>query len=323
MKSDIPIVVAGGRPFLARLEPYLQPWGAVSCESPTLDSLLKMLKPARASIVLLSPPLVEQDYVEPLKNQSHLTVVYCIAVNTTPLPRYNLAAILTEVGLLTQGADAYLELLPCPQTAALIAAEHQLFQAYLEVAKRYLAQHCHLMTANDFLSSIALADPLTTLSNRRALEWELTRQIRRAQTQGTPLSLLVLDVDFFKAVNDNHGHQAGDRILQLLAQRLRNYLRRQDAVFRYGGEEFVVLLKNTDNEAAGAIAQRLRALIGDHPFAVDRDLHLTITLSIGVATFHMGDDREGRSLFQRADQGLFEAKTNGRNQVMNADQRTG
>lgn len=323
MKTDAPIVVAGDRPFLARLEPYLQPWGALSCESPTLDRLLKMLQSAKASIVMLAPALVEQDYIKPLKNQSHLAIVYCIAVNTDPAPRYNIATISTEVGLLTQGADAYLELLPCPQTTALVAAEHQLVQAYLQVAQRYLEQYCGLMAANDFLSSIALADPLTTLSNRRALEWELTRQIQRAQAQGNPLSLLVLDVDFFKVVNDNHGHQAGDRVLQLLAQRLRNYLRSQDAVFRYGGEEFVVLLKNTDNGGAAAIAQRLRALIGEHPFAVDRDLTLTITLSIGVATFNPRDDRDGRSLFQRADQGLFEAKANGRNQVVNLDQKTG
>lgn len=323
MKTDVPIVVAGDRPFLARLEPYLQPWGAVACESPQISDLLALLQEVQASIVILAPQLVEQNYIKPLKNQSHLAIVYCIAVNIDPAPCHNTTAILTEVSLLAQGADAYLELLPCPQTAALITAEHQLLQAYLQVAQRDLEQHCCLIKANDFLSSIALADPLTTLSNRRALEWELTRQIQRSQAQGTPLSLLVLDVDLFKAVNDSHGHQVGDRILQLLAQRLRNYLRSQDAVFRYGGEEFVVLLKNTDNAAAAAIAQRLRLLIGEHPFAVDRDLTLTITLSIGVATFQTGDDREGRSLFQRADQGLFQAKSSGRNRVVNPDQRIG
>lgn len=323
MKTDVPIVVAGDRPFLARLEPYLQPWGAVFCASPTIPRLLATLQDVQAAIVILAPPLVEQDYIQSLKNQNHLGLVYGIAVNIDPAPRYNIATILTEVGLLTQGADAYLELLPCPQTAALIAAESQLLHTYLQVAQRYLAHHFRLIAANDFLSSIALADPLTTLSNRRALEWELTRQIQRAQATGNPLSLLVLDVDFFKVVNDCHGHQVGDQVLQLMAQRLRTYLRSQDAVFRYGGEEFVVLLKNTDNAGAVAIAQRLRVLIGDHPFAVARDLTLTITLSIGVATFDHSDDWEGRSLFQRADQGLFQAKTSGRNQVVNLDQRTG
>jgi two-component system cell cycle response regulator len=118
-------------------------------------------------------------------------------------------------------------------------------------------------------------------------------------------------------VNDAYGHVMGDRVLQRLAQRFRTYLRNQDVIFRYGGEEFVVLLKQADANAAQDIAQRLRCLVAEQPFHLEDDLALTITISVGVATLQPDDDQQGKSLLRRADQGLLQAKVWGRNQVVN------
>jgi len=172
------------------------------------------------------------------------------------------------------------------------------------------------MQTNDVLSTMALADPLTELSNRRAMEWELPRQIQNARAHLTPLSLVMLDVDYFKSVNDNYGHQVGDRVLQLLAARLRHNLRVQDTLFRYGGEEFVILLTQTSFHDAKLVAKRLRRLIGDQPFNIDGTLALNITVSMGLASLIAIDDAKGESLLRRADFNLLQAKSSGRNQVI-------
>jgi two-component system cell cycle response regulator len=166
---------------------------------------------------------------------------------------------------------------------------------------------------------MALADPLTELSNRRAMEWELPRQIHNARVESTPLSLVMLDVDYFKSVNDTYGHQVGDRVLQLLAARLRHNLRFQDTLFRYGGEEFVIVLSNTTFQDALIVARRLRCLISDQPFHIDGSLALGITVSMGLASLISTDDAKGESLIRRADHNLLRAKSSGRNQVFCGD----
>jgi two-component system cell cycle response regulator len=161
---------------------------------------------------------------------------------------------------------------------------------------------------------------LTQIKNRCTLESELSEQIINARFCDQPLSLIMLDVDHFKLVNDNYGHLIGDRTLQILVARIRNHLRTQDGFFRYGGEEFVIILPNTEATTALEIAERLRRLVEEQSFSVQSQQRLHITISLGVSTLNLTDDEQGTSLLRRADQNLLKAKSAGRNQVMNESQ---
>lgn len=198
---------------------------------------------------------------------------------------------------------------------------HQL-KVQIQVGLRRVCNYRELMRTNDLLSAIALSDPLTELNNRRAFEWEMPRQIQNARARNAPISLLVLDVDYFKSINDNYGHLVGDRALQLLAARLRHNLRFCDTPFRYGGEEFIILLSDTDEEEALRVGRRLRRRIAEKPFALTDTLDITITISIGSASLLPSDDERGISLLNRADQNLLLAKARGRNQVVSSLDRS-
>lgn len=316
MNTDVSTVVIGDRAFQQCLKRYLEPSNTAYCHGVLHTDVLGMLRHSTAQVVIVSSELIQQGLGQVLAMDVP-RAIYCLGVEiqADPTPSDRQGEILTQAALLHQGADAYLRL--TAGASELFRAEQQLLLAQLTAAQRWLKQQDELIQANDFLSSIALADPLTELSNRRALEWELPRQTQRAFAQDQPFSLLILDVDFFKGVNDSYGHMVGDRILQRLAQRFRSYLRNQDVIFRYGGEEFVVLLKQADANAAQDVAQRLRCLVAEQPFTVEPNLTLTITISVGAATLQPDDDPEGKSLLNRADQGLLQAKVWGRNQVVN------
>lgn len=222
---------------------------------------------------------------------------------------------------LRQGADAYIlcvDLHSEEASTPISKGWHRLLLAQLTVGLRKAQKYRDLIRTNDLLSAIALADSLTEMNNRRALEWDLPRQIKKARTHGTDLSLIILDVDHFKKVNDTHGHLVGDRLLQLLCTRMRHNLRFQDTPFRYGGEEFVILLNNTNNDEALIVARRLNRIVGDQPFAINNKLTVSITISLGTACLHSEDDEQGTSLLNRADQFLLHAKAMGRNSVVSA-----
>ncbi|HEY9654624.1 MAG TPA: GGDEF domain-containing protein, partial [Crinalium sp.] len=197
-----------------------------------------------------------------------------------------------------------------------VRQQDRLLSAQIASGLRIVKNHRELMRTNDILSAIALSDPLTELNNRRALDWELPRQVQNSRSRSEQMSVLMLDVDFFKNINDTYGHPIGDRALQLISGRLRHNLRFRDTLFRYGGEEFVILLSGTDAQEALLVGRRLCRLIGDQPFAVDDDLNLEMTISAGVASLNDNDDSKGASLLQRADQNLLKAKAAGRNRVI-------
>lgn len=199
-------------------------------------------------------------------------------------------------------------------------SQQRLIQAYIQIGLNRAQRYRDLSRINDWLSAVALVDALTQLSNRRAFDLELPRQIKVARAKGLPLSLMMLDIDFFKSVNDRYGHLVGDDVLKMLAKRLLANMRFYDTPFRYGGEEFVITLNNTDLKEGIAIAQRLRQSIDQTPFnlgpAVDTPSQLPLTVSIGLTELCDEDDPKGRSLLHRADQYLLQAKTSGRNQVV-------
>ncbi len=166
----------------------------------------------------------------------------------------------------------------------------------------------------------ARTDALTGVLNRREFDARLAAELRRARRYGKACALLLLDIDHFKQVNDNHGHPAGDSVLQALARLLAAQLRDVDCVARYGGEEFVALLPETDDQAACAVAERVRAAVAGCAFALADGTALHITVSIGVASFPRSGDSAG-ALVTHADQALYAAKQAGRNRVQRYRER--
>lgn len=158
----------------------------------------------------------------------------------------------------------------------------------------------------------AYVDPLTGIHNRAALEEALPREIELARRHGLALSMALIDLDHFKEINDAHGHTIGDYALRHAAAQTSKVLRASDRIFRYGGEEFVVLLNATDETGATRACERIRASIGDQPFLCDGN-SLTVSASIGFARLTMDDDQY--ILFDKADKALYKAKRKGRNRV--------
>lgn len=159
----------------------------------------------------------------------------------------------------------------------------------------------------------AMTDKLTGMPNREAFDWHLDREIDLAKRLNLPLSLLVVDIDNFKAINDAYGHSSGDRALTLIAQTLINCLRRSDIAFRYGGEEFTVVLSHCDRNTALQVAERLRQAVSQVT-CHDGSRSFSLTVSIGLAM--LKSDENSYQLFDRADKALYQAKSEGRNRII-------
>ncbi len=161
---------------------------------------------------------------------------------------------------------------------------------------------------------LAVIDPLTGLHNRRYLESNLGQMIESAVDGEKPLSLMILDIDHFKAVNDTHGHDAGDEILRAFAERIKTVIRGVDLLCRLGGEEFIIVMPDTTLEVASKVAERVRHCIGAALFAIDHGMQqIPVTVSIGLADH--GQERGADQLLKRADRALYRSKTLGRNRV--------
>ena len=164
---------------------------------------------------------------------------------------------------------------------------------------------------------LSLVDPLTGLYNRRHLDGNLEREFMRAKRYDSDLSLAVIDIDFFKKINDTYGHICGDYVLKEAAYLILESFRKTDIVFRYGGEEFVVLLTETPLESAQIALERLRKSIENYPFKF-RNENLKITVSIGAAGVSE-DINSGSELLDLADKSLYTAKESGRNRLVIAE----
>lgn len=158
----------------------------------------------------------------------------------------------------------------------------------------------------------ALRDPLTDTGNRVAMDQTLQREIDMSRRHLQPLSLLMLDIDHFKRINDTHGHSAGDEVLRAVAASIKGQLRNVDMVFRYGGEEFLILLSNTGREAAAMVGERLRFATQAKEYLADGK-SIELTVSLGCSTLLPGESAE--SLLRRADSALYVAKREGRNRL--------
>lgn len=163
--------------------------------------------------------------------------------------------------------------------------------------------------AQSQLEVLATTDPLTRLYNRRKFEERLSHELERCQRYAGEFALILFDVDHFKRVNDQHGHDVGDMVLQFLAEAVRSQLRKSDVVARWGGEEFIALVAEADTDTALAIAEKLRRSVEAGRFPHE----LKITISVGVALARRNDTPS--ALVKRADQALYRAKHEGRNRV--------
>lgn len=187
-------------------------------------------------------------------------------------------------------------------------------------AQKLLADKNHAEELAEKLFELSSNDALTGLANRRSFDEQLTQEWSRARRLNTPISLLIVDIDHFKLLNDHYGHHYGDECLVKVAEALRNEVNRPtDFVARYGGEEFVVILTGTPLEAALGIAESMRAAVEDvnmlHDYSPVRPC---VTVSLGVASVVPTLESQAEALFQSADQALYEAKRAGRNRVSHA-----
>jgi diguanylate cyclase (GGDEF)-like protein len=194
------------------------------------------------------------------------------------------------------------------------------FQAHelrvrLRAGRRILELQYQLLAAREALREQATHDGLTGLLNRSAILAMLDKEIARAARDGRPLSLLMVDLDCFKQINDTYGHAAGDAVLAEAAHRLLDSVRAYDSVGRYGGEEFVIVLPGCDDKSAVAQAERVRQAFAATPF-VAGSLSLGVTCSIGVSSRAHPAEHDAHTLLREADMALYASKHEGRNRVM-------
>jgi diguanylate cyclase (GGDEF)-like protein len=173
-----------------------------------------------------------------------------------------------------------------------------------------------LESVNQELERINVLDELTGLHNRRFYDQKIQAEFRRSRRNLTPLSLVVIDIDHFKSVNDLHGHLVGDQCLIWVSEHIKQSLKRStDKAFRYGGEEFCLILADTDAKGALQLAERLRTSINQQNFSY-QDVEISLTISCGICTYLQEKDVSPETMFSGADKALYQAKHNGRNQSL-------
>ena len=189
---------------------------------------------------------------------------------------------------------------------------------YLEQLTKQAAATINRANTYSTILQYATLDALTNLNNRRQFETRLGQEISITKRQNNPLCAMMVDIDFFKKVNDTYGHAAGDEVLRTVASIIKEHLRESDIPARYGGEEFAVLLPYTHLEEAKIVGERLRKAVEEALIKINQDTddakEIKVTISMGLAEYNRIET--GEVLFERADKALYDAKKNGRNQVM-------
>jgi two-component system cell cycle response regulator len=255
-------------------------------------------------------PMVLTDWMMPEMDG----IALCRAIRNHVSPGYVYIVFLTAkdskddiVTGLEAGADDYL-------TKPFHPTE---LMARLKTGKRILELERSLKIANEEIRILSITDPLTGCFNRGYMTSHLPEEINRASRYGRPLSLIMCDIDRFKNVNDSRGHVTGDSVLKLVVDSIQGALRKDiDWAVRYGGEEFLIVLPETDREGAWVVAERLRQMMAEKPIKTE-DHEVAVTASFGLASFDPGTDvpPSAEALIKEADQHLYQAKREGRNKV--------
>lgn len=224
--------------------------------------------------------------------------------------------VLTTAGFLLRSyASAYL---PATLPAPLAATPLQIVTYTLGYTLIVMSTLCLLLMhkgrSADAMRHLATVDPLTGACNRRTFMAMAEATLARARRDRSPVSLLMLDIDHFKEINDRHGHLVGDQVLQQFVAEVRACLRQEDMLTRYGGEEFCVLLPHSALDGARTLAERIRLRIANTPFS-DRDDPVRLTASIGLSTTEDGQETSIDTLLESADCALYSAKNGGRDRV--------
>jgi two-component system cell cycle response regulator len=187
-------------------------------------------------------------------------------------------------------------------------------QVRLRAGTRLVDLQAQLLSAREALREQATRDSLTRLWNRSSILEALTRELARAEREASPLGVVIVDLDHFKQINDNHGHPAGDVVLRESARRMQSGVRQYDSVGRYGGEEFLILLPNCGEAESFSQAERLRKQLTQNDICIN-DFSIRVTASFGVTAAIPGEPWTSEGLIRRADEALYVAKKSGRNRV--------
>lgn len=190
-------------------------------------------------------------------------------------------------------------------------------EARVNTALRLKFLQDDLRQANTQLTELTLVDSLTGLKNHRFVTEYLEQTLLQAARYNEAVSAMMIDLDFFKRVNDSYGHPVGNEVLKELAGILRNKARQADSVCRFGGEEFLIICPSTPRVSANTLAERIRAAVAEYAFSA-LPVSYSLTISIGVATYDPKRDRDGNAFLSRVDSALYLAKNEGRNAVREA-----
>lgn len=296
------ILVVDDDPLTLHMVVYrLRQWGheVISCTEG--DTAWKVLEkgtvPNVAILDWMMPGINGPDLCRRIRARSDCPYVYIVMLTGRNNPDDLIAG-------LDAGADDYL-------TKPFHLGE---LDARLRAGKRIVDLQNELITARETLRIQAMQDPLTQILNHGAIVDRLSREIDRSHREHQSLSLILADLDGFKNVNDSYGHVVGDQVLVEVARRMRNCLRSYDAIGRYGGEEFLMVLPNSEASQAVRLAERIRVAVSQEPFRF-RNLDLTVTVSQGVTTWTEPHPIPIERLIQSADGALYLVKNSGRNGV--------
>jgi two-component system, cell cycle response regulator len=296
------ILVVDDDPLTLHMVVYrLRQWGHEVIACTDGDTAWKMLErgPVPNVVILdwMMPGINGPELCQRVRGRSDWPYMYIVMLTGRNNPEDLIAG-------LDAGADDYL-------TKPFNLGE---LDARLRAGKRIVDLQNELISARETLRIQAMQDPLTQILNHGAIMDSLLREIDRAHREHQPLSLILADLDGFKNVNDSYGHVMGDRVLVEVARRMRNCLRSYDAIGRYGGEEFLMVLPNSEATHAVRLAERIRVAVSQEPFRF-QNVDLTVTVSQGVTTWTEPYPIPLERLIQSADCALYLVKNSGRNGV--------
>ncbi len=283
----------------AHLARVVKEWSAEPFTAQALSDALRLHKEARPDLVLLDVMMPQVDgykLAQMFKRDApYVPIILLTALDDIDSKRRGLSA----------GADEFL-------IKPVNTLELQIRMSSMLRIKRLADE---LERANKHLAALATTDPLTQLVNRRVVEQRLNDEFLRAQRYKHPLSCILIDIDHFKAVNDNYGHPMGDKVLVEVAEAIRQSIRTTDLGGRYGGEEFIVLAPETPTVGCVLVAERIRKAVTRQTAARADEGYPTVTASFGVSSTEL-PSKSGADLINRADVALYRAKHEGRNRVV-------